>query len=72
MARKLNSKEINARMKENKGVMKANKKIVSDAMTKAGKGEVINSVETRAALSAFIKASEAVNSDTAKLASITE
>ena len=72
MARPLDKKVIQERINTNKKGMKESKKVLTDALTAATKGETINPVETRAALASFIKGSKALNSDTAKLASITE
>jgi len=68
MARKLNSKEIKQRIKDNKAVMKETKAAVTEALTKGNKGEDIDPVATRASLAMFIKAVTAVNADTEKLA----
>lgn len=70
MARPLNKKVIQDRIKVNKGIMKDNKKVLTDEMKAAGKGEAMNAPTTRAALASFIKASNALNADNAKLASI--
>ena len=70
MARKLDPKAITARIKENKAIMKASKKDVTDSMNAAVKGGDIDAADTRKALASFIKASSSVIADAKKLDSL--
>ena len=70
MARPIVKKVVQDRIKASKQTMKAEGKIVTDALKAATKGEAIDAADTRTALASFIKASKAFNKDTAILASI--
>jgi len=67
MARPINPKEVNTRIKANKAVMRDSKAIVSAQLTQCIKTGNIDKSLVRAAVSTFIKASEAVNIDAKKL-----
>jgi hypothetical protein len=72
MARPLNKKAIQDRIKTSKKIMKEEKLVVTKALVAASKGETIDPVGTRIALAKFIKSSKAFNSDNIKLNSIIE
>jgi hypothetical protein len=67
MARKIDLKDVKARIKANKAIMRDCKKVISNNLIVATKGESINAGPLRRALSDFIKAANAVQKDTAKL-----
>lgn len=67
MARPINEKEVKARIKDNKAAMRSHKKYISDQLNQCMKGGGIDKSGVRATVSAFIKAAEAVQKDTAKL-----
>ena len=70
MARKLDKKVIQTRLKENKAIMRDSKKVVSASMADATKGSDFDVNNARQTFSTFIKAAVAMKADTLKLASI--
>jgi hypothetical protein len=67
MARKIDLKDVKARIKTNKSAMKLSKQTITSELIAANKGEAMDAKAARVALSDFIKAANAVQKDTAKL-----
>ena len=67
MARQVNIKEVEQRIKANKLIMRNSKKFVSEFMSGALKGELTDSTDARKTLSSFITAAKAVQQDKIKL-----
>ena len=71
MARKLDKKAIEARIKANKETMRVSKREVTDFMNTTTKGTCTTpAADARKSLTAFIKAAEAMSQDASKLASL--
>lgn len=72
MARKLDKKAIEARIRNNKEIMRVSKGTVTDFMNAVTKGKEtdVSAPTARKSLTAFINASDAIKSDAEKLASL--
>jgi hypothetical protein len=67
MARKIDLKDVKARIKTNKSAMRFSKQVLTGELIAANKGEAMDAKAARVALSNFIKAANAVQKDTTKL-----